>query len=514
MHHKDIKAQIRKQLKREYPNWKRLTKKEKKAIAKMVLDEVVSGYDTQKEISTDYHELLGIEKQLLNAEMMNLDQMARFIENHINSKLIKLDNRRPSPNIKDEELRFIDEILDDTIINKLLSYDGFSPAMREFSPSTFLRAELLKSIKFPEISYRKYCGDDKQCKEHKLHNDYTGIEQKQNRAFIGLPLSRRKMISHVQLSQFRSSLSFAQLVNLTVYILHQFRQYGFLDGGLIHCVDSTELAVDCSRLLASIEIQGQKIRIYDDIDCDCGKRRNKRDKSPYVVGYRMHTLTAINAKTGHSYPLISLLAPANHHDSLFLSPLVGLGKGIGLDIKLITADEAYNDKDGFLYEEAGVTLIKPPNSKVALPADVDPETMQVTLDEFCDIAMQYVGTEGKCHEFKCSAGPDECFRQGNCIKFRQIDFDDGRFQRVLYGSEEVLEALDIRKNGERPFNLLKHREGLEPVRVRSQHAILARCTFSTMSTLLLEMAGTRKKKKKQDKPAQLPLLDVAQASGK
>jgi len=110
-------------------------------------------------------------------------------------------------------------------------------------------------------------------------------------------------------------------------------------------------------------IKWVKIRIYDDIDCDCGARRKKRDKSVYVVGYRMHTLTAINPTTGHSIPLISLLAPANHHDSHFLSPLVRLGKAIGLDLKLITADEADHVKDGSLYKESGVHLVKPPNSK-------------------------------------------------------------------------------------------------------------------------------------------------------
>jgi len=41
MHHKAIKAKIRKQLKTQYPNWQCLTKKEKKAIAKKVLDEAV-----------------------------------------------------------------------------------------------------------------------------------------------------------------------------------------------------------------------------------------------------------------------------------------------------------------------------------------------------------------------------------------------------------------------------------------------------------------------------------------
>jgi len=41
MHHKAIKAEIKKQLKTRYPNWQCLTKKEKKAIANKVLDEAV-----------------------------------------------------------------------------------------------------------------------------------------------------------------------------------------------------------------------------------------------------------------------------------------------------------------------------------------------------------------------------------------------------------------------------------------------------------------------------------------
>jgi len=64
MHHKSIKAQIRKQLKTRYPNWHRLTKKEKKAVAKKVLDEVVTNYDFKQEVTTPVEELLGIEAQL------------------------------------------------------------------------------------------------------------------------------------------------------------------------------------------------------------------------------------------------------------------------------------------------------------------------------------------------------------------------------------------------------------------------------------------------------------------
>ena len=498
MHHKNIKAIIRKQLKTNYRGWKNLRKREKKQIAKQVLTEVVANYDFSKEIETAEAELLGIAQQELTAGMMNLDEMARFIDSHERDVLFKLNKKRRHPlYLKDSELRFVDDLLDDTIINRLLSYDGFTPSMREFFPSHFLRAELLKSIKYPEISYRKFCGDDKFYRGHKANNSYIGLDNKQNRAFIGLPLNRKMMISHVQMSQFRASLSFTQLVNLTVYILYHFQQRGFLDGRIVHCVDSTELAVDCQELLATLTIKGKKIRIYDDIDCDCGKRRTKRDKSIYVVGYRMHTLTAINAETGQSFPLISLLAPANHHDSHFLAPLVRFGKAIGLDLKLITADEAYHDKDGEIYKESGVHLVKPPSSKVSVPENVDKKTLQVMFDDFCEIPMQYVGIEEKGHEFKCGAGFGDCYRAAICPKFRHIPLDNGCFQRILYGSESVSKALDIRKNGERPFNLIKKREGLEQVRVRSQHGLVARAAFTTIATLLLEMAGTRRKKKEK-----------------
>ena len=496
MHHKNIKAIIRKQLKTNYRAWNRLKKREKREIAKKVLDEVVADYDFGKEIETDKLELLGIEQQELTSGMMNLDEMARFIDNNKHDVLFKLNKIKRHPSyLKDEELRFIDNLLDDTIINRLLSYDGFTPSMRDIFPSNFLRAELLKSIKYPEISYRKFCGDDKDYKGHKDVNSYIGLGNKQNRAFIGLPLNKKTMISHVQMSQFRASLSFEQLVNLTVYILHHFQQHGFLDGRIVHCVDSTELAVDCQELLAKFVIKGKKIRIYGDIDCDCGKRRTKRDKSIYVVGYRMHTLSAINAETGQSFPLISLLAPANHHDSHFLGPLVSLGRAIGLDLQLVTADEAYHNNDSTIYDESGVHLVTPPSSNVSLPENVDKETLQVMFDDFCETPMEYVGIEEKGHEFKCSAGFGECPNAAICPKFRHIPLDNGCFQRILYGSESVSKALDIRKNGERPFNLIKKREGLDQVRVRSQHGLVARATFTTMATLLLEMTGTRRKKK-------------------
>ncbi len=500
MHHKNIKLIVRKQLKKQYPDWNRLKKKTKKEIIKKVLAEYVSEYDFSQNIVATAEELLGIEQQIPDKGIMNLDEMAQYIDMVDNSRVIRLSNYKRSPiYIKDDELQFIDELLDDGIINRLLSYEGYSPAMRGIFPCNLFRAELLKAIKYPEISYRKFCTED-----------YLGLDRKQNRVFTGLSLSKKEMIDHTQLSKFRNSLTFVQQVNLLVYILHHFNQSGLIGDNVLHGIDSTELASDCKRPLATLSIKGKKIRIYNDIDCDCGKRRNKRDKSVYVIGYRLHTLTVIDAKTGHSFPLVSLLAPANHHDSHYLSFLVSLGQAMGLDLQLITADEAYHDKDGSLYEETGVIVTTPPSSKVTLPEHTNADTGAVFCHDECTFPMLHVGVEKQNHEYKCSSTSGECPFLSTCPQYRFLPIDGGMFQRIPNNTELIDQAHGIRKNCERPFNLLKNQTGLETVRVRSQHATMTRCTLGSIAVLLIKMAGTRRKQGAPS-PKQLPMLEEKKA---
>ena len=496
MHHKNIKLIVRKQLKKQFPNWKRLPNKTKKELARKVLADVVAEYDFKQEIEAPIEELLAIDTQLPAKGIIKLEEMARFIDMVNSNKIIKFSNdKRSSIYIDDEELQFIDELVDNGIINRLLAYDGYSPVMRDIFPSNLFRAELLKAIKYPEISYRKFCT-----------KEYLGLDRKQNRVFIGLPLHKKIMIDHTQLCKFRSGLSFVQQVNLLVYILHHFKQSGLLGDCHLHGIDSTELANYCKIPLASLDINGKKIRIYNDIDCDCGARRNKRDKSKYVVGYRLHTLTAIDAKTGHSFPIVSVLAPANHHDSHFLPFLVNLAQTMGIDIKLVTADEAYHDKDGSLFKETGVNVTTPPSSKVSLPENVDGDSGAVFCNDSCSIAMPRVGFENQTHEYKCGAESGECQHSSTCPQCRYIPVDSGLFQQIPYETEQIKLAHDIRKNCERPFNLLKNQTGLETIRVRSQYATMARCTLSSIAVLLIKMAGTRKKEK-TNRPQQLSLFD-------
>ena len=501
MHHKNIKLLVRKQLKKQYPNWKHLNKKVKKEIVRKVLVELTAEYDFKSDVSAPVPELLGIEEQVSPAGILTLDEMAQFVDMINKNNIIRLGGYQRSPlYIKDEELRKIDAMIDDRVINRILSYDGYSPTMRDLFPANMFRAELLKAIKYPEISYRKFCTEE-----------YFGLDRQQNRVFCGLSLSRKEMIDHTQLCKFRRSLTFSQQVNLLVYILHLLYQSGLLGDNILHGIDSTELANDCRLPLATLDINGKKIRVYNDIDCDCGKRRNKRDKSVYVVGYRLHTLTAIDAETGHSFPLVSLLAPANHHDSHFLPFLVHLAQAMGIELQLITADEAYHDKDGSLFEETGVVVTTPPSSMVPVPEHVDPESGSVYCHAECPVPMVHLGVSEGTHEYKCAVQPATCQYSNSCSRCRFIPVDKGLFQRIPWHVESLNQAHDIRKNCERPFNLLKNQTGLATVRVRSQQATMTRCTFATIAVLLIKMAGTRRKQT-SDRPHQMSIGELAKAA--
>ncbi len=497
MHHKNIKVIVKRQLKKDHPNWRRLTKKGKNTLAKQVTEAVINDYDFNQEINTPVEELIGIENQVIYEDIITLDEMNALIDDFYRNSFIDVKKiKKLRVNIRDSQLKFIDSMLDNHIINRLLSYKGFTPSMRTFMPSDFLRTELLKAIKYPEISYRKYCTDE-----------YLGLDRKENREFIGLPLHKRQMIDHTQLSQFRTSLTFAQTVNLLVYILSHFFRSGILKGNVLHGVDSTELFNDIRRPLFTTTIKKKKIRVYEDLDCDCGKRRNKRNKNIYFIGYRMHTLTAIDAQTGHSFPLVSLVTAGNHHDSLFLKSLIQLAQAMGIEIKLVTADDAYHDKDGSLYEETGINLITPPSADTKLPENVDPEDFSVTLDDMCDTAMLRLGCTEEGHEYKCNAAPGVCPRSSCCSQYRFVPFDNSIFQRIVIDDELAKRAIDIRKNSERPFNLLKHREGLEQIRVRSQKALITKCAITTMATLLIEIER-RCNDRTTDDP-QLQIFDFA-----
>ena len=307
MHTKNIRKKVIKQLKYKHPNWRTMTMKAKKKLAKKVVDEVVQSYDYSRSVNLPVEQLTGIEKQTSLRGVKTLEEMAEYINYFYSDRLFGFDQRKKRyPEITDLELKFVDELLDDQIINTLIAPKRYSASHRDVQPYQLFRMELLKVIKYPEISYRKFCTDE-----------YFGKERKQNRRFVRLPLNTKKQIDHTQLCHFRRGQSFEQLMNILVYILHHFYKSGCLENTVVHGIDSTELPAEIKYPLCSVKVKDKKIRIYSDLDCDCGRRGNKRDKSQYFIGYRLHTLTVINPSTGHSFPLVSIVGAANHHDSFF-----------------------------------------------------------------------------------------------------------------------------------------------------------------------------------------------------
>jgi len=319
MQEKDIKRLVIKQLKTKFPYWRRLTKKQKKALVEEAIHEVMASYEPGQAMDFPLNELTNI--PALPADIIPLSEMGKFISDCTRG-FLPFTNHCYQRYLDDQELRLMDSWLDDRVLNDLLASPSFTPTMRQVFPAQLLRAELLKALRYADMSYRQYCA--------LLVNR---LENKSVRAFLPLPLHKKILVHHSQLSQFKSTLTITQMVNLMVYITHLLVKEIKLPHPFQICgVDSTDLASSCCPVpLATLDVGQKKVRIYTELDADCGKRRKKRNKSEYFVGYRLHSLTVIDPHSGHNYPLLSLVAPGNHHDNLLLPQLVAFGRAMGLN---------------------------------------------------------------------------------------------------------------------------------------------------------------------------------------
>jgi hypothetical protein len=152
MKEKDIKRTIRKQVKSNHPDWQRIPRKRKKEIIKEITDAVVADYQMfDKELDIPIEELIGIEQQQPDSRVMSLQDMADFVDNfYSRAGLLKFSRSHKSwPEIHNEELRFVDELLDDRIINALLANEGYSPQMRDIFPCQLFSCRIIKSHQIP-----------------------------------------------------------------------------------------------------------------------------------------------------------------------------------------------------------------------------------------------------------------------------------------------------------------------------------------------------------------------------
>jgi len=495
MQAKDIKRLVIKQLKANFPHWRRLTKKEKKVLAEQTIIEVMADYKEEQWKHVPLHELTNMPD--VPPGIISLQEMAKYIDN-LNCNLLPFTKQYHHRYLIDHELRFIDALLDDRVLDSILATPSYHPAERKVMLAQLFRAELLKALRYGEMSYRKYC--------ELLINQ---LENKTVRSFLHLPLHKKTCIHHSQLSGFRTQMTIAQTLNLMVYATHLLLKRLKLPHPFQICgVDSSDLASSCGPVpLATLAVGDKKVRIYSELDADCGKRRKKRNKSEYFVGYRLHTLVVLDPQNGQHYPLLSMVAPANHHDKLFLPQLVAFAGAMGLSIQVLTADAAYGDaaQNQQIKQEHGVTVITPANKTVKTPEHVDPERRQVFCDDSCEIPMCYLGSSETGHEFGCDAAPHECFRASLCPQGREIPFNSGQFGQLPDIFPEVDQARQLRKHMERAYNLFKQRAGLEHLRLKSQPGVLAAVTFAHLATVLAAMAAPHRLAGKEKRPKQLRL---------
>jgi hypothetical protein len=492
---KEIKRLILKNIKKNYPKFSKHTKNEKKELLTAIYNQVINNSNVNSIEDVAEHELLNLKP--LPENIISIEQMKELMTQK-QTNIFSLTDKWNRNRIEDTELKDIFSMIDWEIINSLVAPTDYAPGKRAIQPVQFFRAELLKHLKCPELSYRKYT-------KEQINN----AERIEYRAFIGL--KKEQQISHSQLSQFRNSLSFRQLTNVMVYFICLFLEKKTLSKSTFYAMDSTEVASKTSPYpLFKMKLGDQTVRVYQDIDADVGTRRQKRDKSIFVVGYRLHTLTIIDAKSQIAFPLLSLLAPANHHDSNFLELMIDFGKRIGLQINVVTTDQAYGDADELksIHKKHNVTVLNAPKELTKLPENVDKETYAVKKDAFCPTEMEYAGCdETRGHEFHCHAQPGECPFEGACSKIRLIPVDTGIFGKLPYFLTGASKIVGMRKVAERPFNLIKHRDGLEPLRTKGIGNSTTVATIANITTLLIEIAGYRKKITKSCSSHKTPEMD-------
>jgi len=118
MQEKIIKRLVVKQLQKEFPNWRRLPKSKKKQLAKQALKEAVAGYDSKQASNVSLSELTGT--LVPPPGIIGLNDMEGFIEKTTQC-LLRFPVKRWQRHFDDPELREIDGLLDDRVLNELLA---------------------------------------------------------------------------------------------------------------------------------------------------------------------------------------------------------------------------------------------------------------------------------------------------------------------------------------------------------------------------------------------------------
>ncbi len=88
--------------------------------------EVVDNYDYSRALDIPIEKLIGIDDQKPSEGIRSLSEMVSYNENFHSDSL-----KKPYPEIVDPELQFIDNLIDDQVINSLIAPGGYSAPHRK-----------------------------------------------------------------------------------------------------------------------------------------------------------------------------------------------------------------------------------------------------------------------------------------------------------------------------------------------------------------------------------------------
>ena len=399
----------------------------------------------------------------------------RYIKKQVNS-FEQLSLIRFRKNETDSDLDIIDLLINDikieSVFRDLVCHMGRKP----YHSFQIIRAHILKAIK-------KIPSFNMLCKELRNHRSYRNFCKLKN---------KQRSLSPGTLSNFRKKVTDEHIIKLILVFIRQAVDIGLFDGSQVWIADSTDIESPCSGKPIDFIIEnGKKKALFTDSTARKGVHSVKKCGTRYYIGHKKHSLMLVLPDGNKAIPLLSLVSPADCHDSNYLMPLIDLALSLGLKIKYVVCDLAYIDETtkekAF---EKGVLVITDKKSNSLIPSDTDEKTGTPLC--FLGEPMKWLGynPDFKEHYYGCSLqNPSECICSGTCLKERIISYEEfpHSFNVIPAHCSLVKKLLKTRKLCESGFWRNKYSEGLNNMTLMGQYNVLFMSCIADICEILSEL---------------------------
>ena len=379
----------------------------------------------------------------------------------------------------DSDLDIIDLLIKDIKIENVFHDTVSCIGRKPYNSFQIIRAHILKAVKkIP--SYNILC---KELRNHKSYRNFCKLKNK------------KKSLSPGTLSNFRKKVTDKHIIKLMLVFIHQAVDFGLFDNSQVWIADSTDIESPCSgKAIDTIIEDRKKKELFTDKTARKGRRSVKKCRTRYYIGHKKHSLMLVLPDGNKAISLLSLVSPADCHDSNYLMPLIDLALSLGLKIKYVVCDLAYIDETTKAKAfEKGALVITDKKSNSLMPLDTD----EKTGTPLCLLGepMKWLGynPDFKEHYYGCSLqNPSECICSGTCLKERIINYEEfpHSFNVIPAHCSLAKKFLKTRKLCESGFWRNKYNEGLYNMTLMGQHNVLFMSCIADICGILTELKSS------------------------